>query len=166
MFEPSEPTNLEPQRVSRTPQQLPRRVTYPRAAKKPVRTDIAKRRLPNIPLDKTDTDHLAKMSDPPATDTMLQLIAHQTQLQMERWKREDIAREEERKEQVAEREANTRRLELEAQERERQERQRQREFQQLTDTVTALTIAQAKPKLHPPKLEPFTTGDMLEGEFT
>jgi hypothetical protein len=93
-------------------------------------------------------------------------MAQQTQLQMERWKREDQAKEEERREREVEREAKARQLELEAQERERQERQRQREFQQLTDTVTALTIAQAKPKLQPPKLEPLSTGDMLDGEFT
>ena len=39
------------------------------------------------------------------------------------------------------------------------------EFRHLTETMTALTVAQAKPKIHPPKLEPMGNGEMIDAEF-
>ena len=126
-------------------------------------------------LEQTSLDSTADntMNTQTPADALLQFMAQQSQMQLERWNREDKAREDRRREKEQEREEERRQLERDREEERRQREadreadlnQRQMEFRHLTETMTALTVAQAKPKIHPPKLEPMGNGEMIDAEF-
>jgi DNA anti-recombination protein RmuC len=155
------------QREAEEPKKLPVRETYYRVAKtrgvhkrsaSVAITGRARKRAKGV-CDNTHTpalDFAAEntMASQTPTEALLQLVAQQNQMQLERWNREDREREDKRREKEQARQQEKRQMEREReQERQQREadreadlRQRQIEFQHLTETMTALTVAQTNQK--------------------